>query len=529
MSDLKWWQSGIFYQIYPRSFADSNRDGIGDLDGITAHLDYLNGGPDSLGIDAIWLNPINPSPFKDWGYDVSDYCGVHPDYGDLAAFDRLVREAHRRSIRVVVDLVPNHTSDQHPWFIESRSSATNPKRDWYLWAPGTADNPPNNWQSTFGGPAWKYDAHTGAWYLHMFLEEQPDLNYRNPEVIDAMHDVLRFWLGRGADGFRIDVVAGLIKDEQLRDNPIRAAQDPDIPWYAQGSQDPLYSNDRPEVHRIIRGFRAVSDSYKERVLVGETWPRNQEHLADYLRPDELHLGFNFRFLHARYEAARFRAAIEQTEKSFGPGAWPTWTLSNHDFMRHLSRYARGGDGEARARVAAVMIMTLRGTPFIYYGEEIGMREVKVPGVVKRDPVGRDGCRTPMQWSSALNGGFSGAAETWLPCGDFKSINVEKQIIDPRSMLSLYRHLIRLRKTTPALADGSYRSFDGGPHDCLVYHREAASQHLIVALNFTAEAREIDTPAGKILFSTALDRIGESAGASLRLAPNEAAILEVSPD
>src|SRR6266851_9973635 len=450
--NMKWWQGAVFYQIYPRSWADSNGDGIGDLDGITAHLDYLNGGPDSLGIDAIWLNPINPSPFKDWGYDVSDYCGAHQDYGDVAAFDRLVSEAHRRGIRVIVDLVPNHTSDQHPWFIESRSSKSNPKRDWYIWVPGTRDKVPNNWQSTFGGPAWKFDERSEAWYLHIFLEEQPDLNYRNREVVEAMHDVLRFWLDRGADGFRIDVVAGLIKDAQLRDNRIRATADPEIPWYAQGSQDPLYSNDRPEVHDIIRGFRRVSDSYDsrardERVLVGETWPRRQEHLADYLRPDELHLGFNFRFLLARYEASRFRPAIEQTEKSFGPSAWPTWTLSNHDFMRHLSRYSGDGDGEARARVAAVMIMGLRGTPFIYYGEEIGMRELKVPGDRKRDPMGRDGCRTPMQWSDSHHGGFSEAADPWLPCGDFKSINVAKQMNDPRSMLSLYRRLIRLRKDT----------------------------------------------------------------------------------
>jgi len=274
----------------------------------------------------------------------------------------------------------------------------------------------------------------------------------------------------------------------------------------------------------------VSDSYDsrardERVLVGETWPRRQEHLADYLRPDELHLGFNFRFLLARYEASRFRAAIEQTEKSFGPSAWPTWTLSNHDFMRHLSRYSRDGDGEARARVAAVMIMGLRGTPFIYYGEEIGMRELKVPGDRKRDPMGRDGCRTPMQWSDSHHGGFSEAADPWLPCGDFKSINVAKQMNDPRSMLSLYRRLIRLRKGTPALTEGSYRSFDGGPEDCLVFHRETTSQHLIVALNFAAAPRKIDTPAGKILLSTTFERAGESAGAPLRLGANEAVILD----
>lgn len=418
---IPWWKRAVFYQIYPRSFADTNGDGIGDLDGITAHLDYLAW----LGVGAIWLNPINPSPLADWGYDVSDYCGVHPDLGDLAAFDRLIAEAHRRGIRVIVDLVPNHTSERHPWFVESRSSRSNPKRNWYIWAPGrpaSPDNPPNNWRSLFGGPAWKYDDATGEWYLHMFLEQQPDLNFRNPEVVAAMHDVLRFWLDRGADGFRIDVISQLIKDARLRDNPIRTEPDLDIPWNAAGTQIPLYSTDQPEVHEIIAGFRRVLDGYPgERMMVGETWPRDQHGLADYLRPGELQLGFNFRFLFCPWDAARFATAIGDTERTFGVDSWPTWTLSNHDFPRHISRYSQGGgDAEARARVAAMLLMTLRGTPFLYYGEEIGMREVAIPPDRKRDPVGRDGCRTPMQWSSAPNGGFAAdGAEPWLPCGDFQ--------------------------------------------------------------------------------------------------------------
>jgi alpha-glucosidase len=516
---LQWWQRAVFYQIYPRSFADSNGDGIGDLDGVTAHLDYLG----ALGIDAIWLNPINPSPLDDWGYDVSDYCGIHPDLGDLASFDRLIGEAHRRGIRVIVDLVPNHTSNQHPWFIESRSSRSNPKRDWYIWVPGTADRAPNNWQSTFGGPAWKYDPATQSWYLHTFLEQQPDLNFRNPEVVEAMHDVIRFWLDRGADGFRIDVIASLIKDVELRDNPIGAEVDPHIPGHGQDTMDPLYSTDRPEVHDIVRGFRRVADGYQQRILVGETWPRDQARLADYLRPDELQLAFNFRFLLARYDARRFRAAIELTEKSFGPGAWPTWTLSNHDFSRHISRYSRDGDGEARARVAAVMLFALRGTPFIYYGEEIGMRDAEIPADRKRDPVGRDGCRSPMQWSDALNGGFSASANTWLPCGDFKAVNVARQLNDSHSMLSLYRRLIQLRKSTPAIVEGSYRAFDNAPEDCLVFHRDTPAQHIVVALNFTAEPREIDLKAGKILLST-VSRSANLTKSPLTLAPNEATIL-----
>ncbi len=519
--NLHWWQRAVFYQIYPRSFADSNGDGIGDLDGITAHLDYLS----ALGIDAVWLNPINPSPLDDWGYDVSDYSGIHPDLGDLAAFDRLIAEAQRRGIRVIVDLVPNHTSSQHPWFVESRASRDNPKRDWYIWVPGTPDRAPNNWQSTFGGPAWKYDTGSQAWYLHTFLEQQPDLNFRNPEVVEAMHDVIRFWLERGADGFRIDVIANLIKDDQLRDNPIRDADDPDIPWLRRDMPDPLYSTDRPEVHDIVRGFRRVADEFGERILVGETWPREQERLADYLRPDELQLAFNFRFLLARYDARRFRDAIELTEQSFGAGAWPTWTLSNHDFSRHISRYSLGGDADARARLAAVMLLTLRGTPFIYYGEEIGMRDAEVPADRKRDPVGRDGCRSPMQWSDARNGGFTTSAKTWLPCGDFKAVNVANQLNDPHSTLWLYRRLIDLRKSTPALVEGSYRALDNAREDCLVFHRYTPTQHIVVALNFTDEPREIELPAGKILLSTV------SGGANLTktpltLAPNEAIIVMV---
>jgi alpha-glucosidase len=516
---LQWWQGAVFYQIYPRSFADSNGDGIGDLEGVTAHLDYL----EALGIDAIWLNPINPSPLDDWGYDVSDYCGIHPDLGDLASFDRLVAEAHGRGIRVIVDLVPNHTSNQHPWFIESRASRTNPKRDWYIWVPGSPDRPPNNWLSTFGGIAWKYNEATASWYLHTFLEQQPDLNFRNREVVDAMHGVIRFWLARGADGFRIDVVANMIKDVELRDNPIRTEADPDIPWLGRGIPDPLYSTDRPEVHDVIRGFRHVSDGYKERILVGETWPRDQARLADYLRPDELQLAFNFRFLLARYDARRFRAAIELTEKSFGPGAWPTWTLSNHDFPRHITRYARGGDADARARVAAMMLLTLRGTPFIYYGEEIGMPDAEVPASNKRDPVGRDGCRSPMQWSDARNGGFSTNDKTWLPCGDFKAVNVARQMNDPHSMLSLYRRLIELRKSTPALVEGSYRAFEGAPEDCLVFHRDMSAQHLVVALNFSAEPREIDVRAGTILLSTIPEQTSV-VQSPLMLAANEGVIV-----
>jgi alpha-glucosidase len=521
-----WWQQAVFYQIYPRSFADSNGDGIGDLDGITAHLDYLNDGTErSLGIDAIWLSPIYPSPLRDLGYDIADYCGIHPDFGDMAAFDRLLKEAHRRGIRVILDFVPNHSSDQHPWFIESRSSRTNPKRDWYIWAAGTPDHPPNNWLSTFGGPAWEYDLTTQSWYMHSFLSEQPDLNYRNAETVRAMHDVLRFWLDRGVDGFRVDVISYLMKDAQLRDNPVRSDADPHTRGDPAGEQLHVYDRELAENHDIIRGFRRVLDEYDERMMVGEVWVREPGTLADYLDPDELQLAFNFRFFFCPWEADAFRRAIEDTENMLGARAWPTYTLSNHDFPRHISRYASGDETEARARAAAVMLLTLRGTPFLYYGEEIGMRDVNVPFMSARDPAGRDRCRTPMQWSADKNGGFSTSDKPWLPVGDCSKISVARQADDPPSMLSLYRRLIRLRKATPALVDGEYRPLSTVPQDCLAFVREHDEKRVVIAINFSSEKRQVEIPRAKLLLSTDTHR-DRISGTTLTLSPNEAVIADV---
>ncbi len=517
-----WWQKAVFYEIYVRSFADSNGDGIGDLDGITAHLDYLNDGtPESLGVDALWLTPINPSPLRDFGYDVSDYRGIHPDLGDLASFDRLLAEAHRRNIRVVLDLVPNHTSDQHPWFLESRSSRGNAKRNWYIWIDGEPGCPPNNWLSTFGGSAWHYDEPTRSYYLHSFLREQRDLNYRNPEVVAAMHNVLRFWLDRGVDGFRVDVISYLMKDAGLRDNPPRDAANPDAGLM------PAFSQDLPEVHEIVRGFRRVLDGFGERMMVGEVWPRDQRSLADYLRRDECQLAFNFRFLMCRYAAVSFRAAIEETEALLGDGAWPTYTLSNHDFARHISRYAEGADAEVRARMLAVLMMTVRGTPFLYYGEEIGMHNVEVPPGQRRDPVGRDSCRTPMQWSDARSGGFTNSAAPWLPVGDSAAVNVERARHDPRSILSLYRQLIRLRRDSPALLYGDYRTITDVSADCLAFTRNNATQRIAVALNFAGERRRISgIGPGRMVLSSDPDRQIGPIGKAMELFPNEAVAIEL---
>lgn len=525
--DRPWCQQAIFYQIYPRSFADSNGDGIGELDGITARLDYLNDGTDqSLGIDAIWLSPIYPSPLKDWGYDVSDFCGIHPELGDLENFDRMLAQAHRRGIRVILDLVPNHTSDRHPWFIESRSSRQNPRRDWYIWIPGEPDRPPNNWLSAFGGPAWEYDAATTAWYMHSFLKEQPDLNYRNPQVVEAMRDVIRFWLDRGVDGFRVDVISYLMKDAALRDNPPRTDSSVFTRRDPQGLQLHLYDQELPENHEIIRGFRRVLDAYRDRMMVGEVWARDQRALADYLRPDEIHLAFNFRFFMCPWEAAAFRAVVEEAESILPADAWPTYTLSNHDFPRHISRYQKGDETEARARAAAVMLMTLRGTPFIYYGEEIGMRDVDIPFLGARDPVGRDRCRTPMQWSAERNGGFTSSYKPWLPLGDCSEANVARQSSDPRSLLALYQRLIRLRKRTPALTDGTYRTLEAAPVDCFAFCREQADRRVAVAINFSDSRRRVAAGRGRLVLSTNPDRDEEEVKGSLPLGANEAAIIEL---
>jgi len=515
-----WWQDAVFYQIYPRSFADSNGDGIGDLDGITAHFDYLR----ELGIDALWLSPINPSPLRDWGYDVSDYCDAHRDLGTLASFDRMIAEAHRRGIRIIFDLVPNHTSDQHPWFVESRSSRTNPKRDWYIWRGGKNGGPPTNWKSTFGGSAWEFDAATGEYYLHSFLREQPDLNFRNPAVVEAMHDVIRFWLERGADGFRVDVIAQMIKDAEFRDNP-------EVPAGQQLSQlerlayEQRWSSDQPEVHDLVRGFRRVLNEYGDRMMVGEVWPREQRSLADYLRPDELQQAFNFRFLFSPWSATAFRARIEEVESLLGAEAWPTYTLSNHDFPRHITRYG-AVNAEARARMAAVLLLTMRGTPFIYYGEEIGMPNVEIPAPRKRDPMGRDGCRTPMQWNASRGGGFTSASEAWLPLGDCTAINVANQLGDSSSMLALYRRMIHLRKHSRALSEGSYRTEPNAPEDCLVFHREADSQHVMVALNFADAPRRLEIPRATILLSTTGNGRQDLVSGRIELHSNEGVVLEV---
>jgi alpha-glucosidase len=512
----EWWRHGVIYHIYPRSFSDSNGDGVGDLPGITARLDYLNDGtPDSLGVDAIWLSPFYPSPMKDFGYDVADFTGVDPLFGTLEDFDALVTQAHARGIRVIVDLVPNHTSDRHPWFTEARASRQSPKRDWYVWADSKhGDQPPNNWMSAFprAGRAWTFDEPTGQWYLHSFLPEQPDLNWWTPEVRVAMDEVMRFWLDRGVDGFRIDVVHRMAKDPQLRDNPLVAMGDEEDPSGQTRARRlaemdlELYDEDWPEVHEILRRFRRTLDAYDDRMAVGEVYLLDLRKLARYYGSgrDELHLAHNFVFLHQPWKPEAFRSVVDEYAELLPADAWPAQFLGNHDHSRVASRYDEGGNGLARARVGAMMVLTLRGTPFLYYGEELGMRDGEIPRDRVLDVDGRDPERTPMQWDASPGAGFSlppavvgarggeGAAEgggtppaePWLPVASGgERLNVAVERDDPTSMLSLYRRLIWYRKGSPALRWGGYRSLADVPDNLYAFLREAPEERLLVALNF----------------------------------------------
>jgi alpha-glucosidase len=526
-----WWQRGVVYQIYPRSFQDSDGDGIGDLPGITSRLDHLRW----LGVDALWISPIYPSPMADFGYDVSDYCGVHPMFGSLDDFDELLAEAHARGLKVILDFVPNHSSDRHPWFRESRSSRDDPKRDWYIWRdPAPGGGPPNNWLSNFGGPAWTLDEATGQYYYHAFLPEQPDLNWRNPEVVEAMLDVLRFWLDRGVDGFRVDVIWHLIKDEEMRDNP------PNPTWTpAERPYDALltvHSTDQPEVHEVIARMRALVDGYDERVLIGEIY-LPVERLVAYYGEDHsgVHLPFNFQLVLAPWDARHIAALIEEYEAALPEGGWPNWVLGNHDQSRIASRV-----GRAQARVAAMLLLTLRGTPTIYYGDEIGMRDVEIPPGRVQDPfernvpgigVGRDPERTPMQWDGSPGAGFT-TGEPWLPiAGDHDEHNVEAERHDPRSMLSLYRALLTLRRGERALEVGRFELV-AAEGEVLAYLRRGGggSDAFLVALNLGREPAALHRPgtAGGIELSTLLDRSGERVGETLELRGDEGVIVRLEP-
>jgi alpha-glucosidase len=502
-----WWKSAVIYQIYPRSFGDSNGDGVGDLEGIRRRLDHLAW----LGVDAIWLSPFYRSPMKDFGYDVSDYCDVDPLFGELSAFDRLLADAHARGLRVLVDWVPNHTSEQHPWFVEARSSSTSPRRSWYHWRDAPPDRPPNNWRAAFGeAPAWTWDAATAQWYLHLFLPEQPDLNWENPEVVAAMHATLRFWLERGVDGFRVDVVNCLGKDPAF---PDLAAERARIPACALV--------DEPRTHALIRGIRRVLEEYPdERVMVGEVALPWTDRVATYYgQGDELHLAFNFPPLYAPWDAAAWRERVADAATQLDPrGAWPTWVLSNHDNRRHRTRYG----SEARARAAALLLLTLRGTPFLYAGEELGLEDAVIPDARRVDPGGRDGCRAPIPWEAEEPHGWAGA-EPWLPWPpEAARRSVEAQCADAGSILQLYRRLLAVRRVSPALALGDFELLPASD-GVLAYRRRCGPDLRTVLVNFSDEPRELFLP-GPLRVELASDGGGEGSPYRGALAPAQALIL-----
>ena len=519
-----WWRDGVIYQIYPRSFADGNQDGIGDLIGITSKLDYLL----ELGCDAIWLSPIYPSPDVDFGYDISDYKGIHPQFGTMADFDRLVAEAHKRKIHVILDMVLNHTSDQHPWFSESRKSKDNPYRDWYLWQKN-----PNNWQSWFGGNGWELEDTTNEFYFHMFYKEQPDVNWHNPEVKNAMLDVLKFWLDKDVDGFRFDVYNVYFKNAEFTDNQSKMG--------IRGFDRFEHVNDfnQPELLPLLAEFRALTDSYPERFMVGETFYSGAEIAARYCGANKLHETFNFEFLNCRWRPKEFLQSIQKWENSLSADAHPNYVLNNHDNPRSATRYGQGEDDE-RLKVGAGLLLTLRGTPFVYYGEEIGMRDIKICRDQIKDPVGkrywpfytgRDGCRAPMQWDSSKNAGFS-RKRPWLPVHpNYMERNVMTQREDPNSLFHFYRKLLKLRREEVALRVGIFLPLTFEPRSILAYLRQFENDSILVAMNFGWRplrfflGSTLNDARWRVLISNGEFELPEDHSGHIWLKPNQIVVLK----
>jgi len=493
-----WWRHAVFYEVYPRSFGDANNDGLGDLSGITQHLDYLR----DLGVDAIWITPCYPSPQVDFGYDVSDYENIAPEYGSLADFDRLQAEAKKRGIRIIFDFVVNHTSDKHPWFLESQASRTNAKRDWYVWRDGKGPTqPPNNWTSIFGGSAWQYDRATQQYYYHAFYPEQPDLNWRNPAVETAMLDVTRWWYTRGVSGFRLDAVNTLFEDPGLRDNPTVPGRNA----YGDQNQVRKYDDNLPENHRVLRELRKVTDAH-DAVLIGETWTDDVQQLKAYYgaNHDEVHMPMDLMFTglgrvpggHQRLDAPTFRRHVAAMEAS---GEWPVYVVSNHDIPRVATRFADGRHDDAIAKAIGAFYLTLRGTPVMYYGEELGMQnndpqrkeDVRDPIGIKGWPTekGRDGERTPMQWTAAPDAGFNTGATPWLPVPpSARTHNAQTEGQDSSSVLSLYKAVLKLRHENPAVREGGYVPLNEGDPYVMSYLRRYRDDAVLVVINMSGEDR-----------------------------------------
>lgn len=523
-----WWQKGIIYQVYPRSFMDSTGDGTGDLKGIIQKLDYLK----DLGVTGIWISPFYPSPMADNGYDVSDYTGVDPLFGTMEDFDQLIEEIHNRGLKLILDFVPNHSSDEHPWFKESRASRDNPKRDWYIWKDPQPDgSEPNNWLSEFGGPAWTLDEKTGQYYLHTYLNKQPDLNWRNPDVQKTMLDCMNFWLDKGIDGFRVDVMWQMLKDEQFRNNP----ENPDFTEEMSPYDRllPVYSSDQPEVHEVVRMMRNLTDQYHETVIIGEIYLPVHELVTYYGKNNEgAQLPFNFQLIELPWDAGKIAAAVNEYEASLPADGWPNWVLGNHDKSRIASRV-----GLSQAKVAGMMLLTLRGTPTMYYGDEIGMQNVDIPKEKVQDPreknvpgkgFGRDPERTPMQWNSAPNAGFT-TGDSWLPVmNDYKDRNVDVESKDENSMLTFYRELIRLRNNEPALNVGDFHPVLSSKN-IFAYKRADSKKTFLILLNLAA-SEEIfqneEALQGTIVFSTHRALNGLGLNRTMKLAPDCGLVIEV---
>ena len=539
MTDFQWWEEGIVYQIYPRSFQDTTGNGVGDLQGIIDRLDYLNDGtPQSLGVDAIWISPFYPSPMVDFGYDVADYTDVHPLFGDLETFDRLVEAVHARGMKLIVDYVPNHTSDEHPWFVESRSSRDNPKSDWYIWRDAPDDGGlPNNWGTMFGGAAWTWDETREQYYFHQFHPRQPDLNWRNPAVREAMHDVLRFWMERGVDGFRMDVVYVIWKHPDMPDQPFIEESPGRGKNDIFGRQKQIYAFNYDGIHDVMKEIRGVLDEYGA-IGIAELWLPMEERMLYYgQNSDEFHLPFNFDLIERidfggdnPWTAENVRRLVENYEEQVPADGWPNYVLGNHDVPRLSNRV-----GEAQTRVAAMLLLTLRGTPTLYMGDEIGMTNGEITEEDMQDPQGfimgvetsRDVARTPMQWNASKYAGFS-EVEPWLPVHSNRDRhNVASQMAQPTSLLALYRRLIWARKKSPALSGGDYESLDS-PAGTYVYKRWHDDEVKLVALNFTDEPKQVSlSTGGEVVLDTHLQRVGETVGETLSLAPNEGVIIAQS--
>lgn len=528
---LEWWKTGVVYQIYPRSFKDSNGDGVGDLKGIRSSLYYLQ----DLGIKAIWISPFYPSPMADFGYDISNYTGIDPLFGTMEDFDLLLQDIHQREMKLILDLVPNHTSDEHPWFLDSRSSREHPKRDWYIWEdPAEDGGPPNNWLSVFGGSAWELDEETGQYYYHAFHKKQPDLNWRNSEVQQAMFDVMEFWLKKGVDGFRVDVMWHMIKDQQLRDNPINPQFQPgDFPYH---KHLPVFSTDQPEVHQIVRKMRQVIDKYDQRLLIGEIYLPIHKLVTYYGEEGSgAHLPFNFQLLQVPWDAHQIEALIDEYEAALPRDAWPNWVLGNHDKSRIASRV-----GEKQAKVAMMLLLTLRGTPTLYYGDEIGMEDVSIPQEKAHDPQevnfsekghGRDPERTPMQWDDSRFAGFS-TVEPWLPVmKNLKGVNVQAQRDDTGSFLSLTRRLIQIRNREKALYAGEYAPIPS-EKDLLSYMRTSGEKQFLIVLNLGSKKKTFAPQlnwSGKVRVSNLQEWEGKDLSGSVTVPPDTGLLIELQQD